>query len=249
MPVHDWKRVDAGLFHAFHQGWITYLTDALNDGCLPEGYFAIPEQNTRWAVPDVLALSLNPNNEPPDFSDLAVTLAPPKTRVVRRVELGSQAEEELYADKADRISIRHKHGLVVAIIEIVSPGNKSSKSRFRAFVDNVVATLLHGVHVMVIDLLPPTKRDPLGIHKAIWDEFCDEEFQMLKDKPLTLASYSAGNEETPEKAAYVENIGIGDVLPSKPVFLTPNYHVQAPLETSYLSAWKSFPKQLKGLLE
>jgi hypothetical protein len=21
MPVHDWTRVDAGLFHAFHQGW------------------------------------------------------------------------------------------------------------------------------------------------------------------------------------------------------------------------------------
>ena len=21
MPVHDWTRVDAGLFHDFHQGW------------------------------------------------------------------------------------------------------------------------------------------------------------------------------------------------------------------------------------
>lgn len=249
MPIHNWKRVDAGLFHAFHQGWITHLTEALNDGRLPDGYFAIPEQNTRWAVPDVLALSLNPSNEPPDFSELAVATALPKTRVVRRIELGSQAEEELYANKADRISIRHKHGVVVAIIEIVSPGNKSSKSRFRAFVDKVVATLVCGVHVMVIDLLPPTKRDPLGIHKAIWDEFCDEDFELLKDKPFTVASYSAGDEDLPEKAAYVENVGIGDALPDMPVFLTPSFHVMAPLESSYQSAWKAFPKQLKGLLE
>ena len=23
MPVHDWTRVDAGIFHAFHHDWIT----------------------------------------------------------------------------------------------------------------------------------------------------------------------------------------------------------------------------------
>ena len=22
MPIHDWTRVDAGIFHAFHHGWI-----------------------------------------------------------------------------------------------------------------------------------------------------------------------------------------------------------------------------------
>ena len=30
MPVHDWTRVDAGLFHAFHHRWIDALCDALN---------------------------------------------------------------------------------------------------------------------------------------------------------------------------------------------------------------------------
>ena len=28
MPIHDWTRVDAGLFHAFHQGWIIRLSDS-----------------------------------------------------------------------------------------------------------------------------------------------------------------------------------------------------------------------------
>jgi hypothetical protein len=44
MPIHDWLRVDAGLFHAFHHGWIEELARALNRGILPADYFALPEQ-------------------------------------------------------------------------------------------------------------------------------------------------------------------------------------------------------------
>ncbi len=253
MPVHNWKLVDAGLFHAFHNNWIYNLTASLNDGRLPEGYFAIQEQNTQPVVPDILALSLapklNPKNEPTDFSDLPVATAPPMARVIQRVELGSRAEEELYADKANRVSIRHKRGIVVAIVEIVSPGNKSSKRRFRAFIDKAVYVLLSGVHLVAIDLHRPSKRDPQGIHKAIWDEFSDEDFKLPKGKPFTLASYSAGDEDQPDKVAYVENVGIGDTLPDMPVFLTAGFHVMAPLESSYRSAWNAFPKEMKGLLE
>jgi hypothetical protein len=249
MPVHNWKRVDAGLFHAFHHDWIYTLTQALNSGVLPDGFYALQEQNINWPVPDVLALSLNPNGETYDPRELGVATAPPKTRVVRRVEWGSRAEIELYADKANRISIRHRHGTVVSIVEILSPGNKSSKRRLREFVAKAVYILLHGVHFMVIDLFPPGKRDPEGIHKAIWDEFCDEAFKLPKRKPLTLASYSAGDEDRPEKTAYVESIGVGEVLPAMPIFLTPDFHVPAPLEASYQAAWKAFPKQLKGLLD
>ncbi len=28
MPIHDWTRVDAGLFHAFHHDWVTVLSRA-----------------------------------------------------------------------------------------------------------------------------------------------------------------------------------------------------------------------------
>ncbi|HEY2585448.1 MAG TPA: hypothetical protein VGI81_06785 [Tepidisphaeraceae bacterium] len=29
MPVHDWTKVDAGNFHAFHHRWISAISDAL----------------------------------------------------------------------------------------------------------------------------------------------------------------------------------------------------------------------------
>jgi len=38
MPIHDWSRVDAGLFHDFHQAWTIELRKALNRGLLPPGY-------------------------------------------------------------------------------------------------------------------------------------------------------------------------------------------------------------------
>ena len=51
MPIHDWTRVDAGLFHAFHQDWIVILARALNAGVLPPDYFALrssrPEARSR----------------------------------------------------------------------------------------------------------------------------------------------------------------------------------------------------------
>ena len=34
MPIHDWARVDAGIFHAFHHDWITEIARALNRGLL-----------------------------------------------------------------------------------------------------------------------------------------------------------------------------------------------------------------------
>ncbi len=56
MPVHDWSKVTAGTSHHFHQAWITALSDAMNDGLLPDGYYAMAEQVAGRPHPDVLAL-------------------------------------------------------------------------------------------------------------------------------------------------------------------------------------------------
>lgn len=215
MPIHDWTRVDAGLFHDFHQRWISALHDALNLGVLPPDYFALAEQSIRAPEPDVLPLHLENQGdeaaEPPAAAGLAVAEAPPRTRIVQR------AEPDIYARKADRIAVYHRHGQIVAVIEIVSPGNKGSRGEFRTFVEKTTALIRQGVHLLVIDLFPPTRRDPLGIHKAIWDEFEDVEFEPPPDKPLVLAAYDAG----PPQVAYVESVGVGEVLPEMPLFLRP----------------------------
>ena len=242
MPIHDWTCVDAGLFHAFHQSWIVTLSRTLNSGVLPADYYALPEQSIHGPIPDVLTLKLSsgPNEPNGTGSALAVAVVPPRTRVVRC------AEETIYVRKADRIAVRHRHGHVVAVVEIVSPGNKASKSELRSFVENTSNLISQGVHLLVIDLFPPSKRDPQGIHKAIWDEFVEEDFELPAQERLTLAAYDAG----PPPVAYVEPIAVGEALPDMPIFLKPDFYVPAPLEKTYRITWDDFfPNPMKRLLD
>jgi hypothetical protein len=210
-------------------------------GGLPRGYFALPEQNIHGPIPDVLTLQLAPSPddpaEPP--GGVAVASTPPRTRIIRRNEV------DTYAHKADQITVRHRHGNVVAVIEIVSPGNKGSRNEFRAFLDKTTDLIRQNIHVLLVDLFPPGPRDPQGLHKAIWDEFVEEDFTLPPDKPLLLVAYDAG----PPQVAYVEPVAVGDVLPDLPLFLKPEFYVPAPLETTYQTTWQLFPAPLKGLLE
>jgi hypothetical protein len=242
MPIHDWTRVDSGVFHDFHQTWTLTLRNALNEGILPTGYFAMVEQRVGGPIADVLALEMAlpacaAEEEP--GGGLAVAMSPPQAQMTRR------ADAEVYSGRANRITVRHRHGKVVAVVEIVSPGNKHSWAEFRAFVEKSADLICQGVHMLVIDLFPPTARDPSGMAKAIWDQFEVEPMELPPGKPLTISSYDAGF----ARAMYVNFAGAGDALPDVPLFLRPEVYLYAPLESTYQEAWRSFPAPLKVLLE
>ena len=241
MPVHDWSRVDANVFHHFHQRWTIAICDALNAGLLPAGYSALVEQHAGGLIPEVLALQRRPRPDQPAGGVLAAT--PPKTRLVR------QAKTTLAA-RGNCVVIRHRLGEVVCVLEIVSPGNKSGRAALRAFVEKTIEFLRQGIHLLVIDLLPPTPRDPQGMHKAIWDEIEEEPFEAPAGKPLTLAAYVAGDLLTgTETTAYVEPVGVGDVLPDMPAYLDRSGYVPVPLEATYQAAWATCPADLRELVE
>ena len=46
MPLHDWTRIPAGLFHHFHQDWSIEIARELNRRRLPKGLFALVEQRS-----------------------------------------------------------------------------------------------------------------------------------------------------------------------------------------------------------
>src|ERR1700730_1211000 len=126
MPILDWTRVNAGIFHDFHSAWIAELRNTLNGGLLPSGYYALAEQVTRPIIPDVLTWQANgkikPGGKPTKSQSVALLDKPPKVRVIQ------ESEADLYAKKANRIAIRHSsEDSIIAIIEILSPGNNSSR--------------------------------------------------------------------------------------------------------------------------
>jgi hypothetical protein len=243
MAVHDWSRVTSGLFHHFHQMWIGSLCNALNANALPAGYYALAEQSTGGLIPDVLTLQSQLPADSPTTPTIGVAVAdaPPRTRYI------SRAEQDLYVAKADRIAIRHSLGHVVSVIEIVSPGNKSSRTALRHFVDKAVGLLDQGVHLLIVDLFPPSSRDPQGIHKALWDEILEEPFALPDGKPLTLAAYSAGTEAAGvATAAYVEPVGVGDLLTDMPLFLESEIYIPVPLEATYQTTWSTCPAPFRS---
>lgn len=139
MPVHNWMLVEAGIFHAFHHRWISAISDALKQGILPSNYYALPEQHAAGFGPDVLTLQGARGDQATvegadrgssDTAGSAIALALPK------LEMTAETDMEFYRRKQNVLVVRHVSGdRVVAMIEIISPGNKSTRHAFRSLIE------------------------------------------------------------------------------------------------------------------
>jgi hypothetical protein len=246
MPVHDWTRVDAGIFHDFHTVWIGQIRTALNEGLLPEGYYALTEQHVGSSIADVLTLHASPATggrlpAPPDTGGAAVAEAPPK---VRR----KQTVEPLGLSRRRSLAIRHISGhRLIALVEIVSPANKDRPQHVEEFAAKSVSALDAGVHLLLVDLFPPGHHDPRGMHGIVRQRLddSDEPYDLPVDEPLTLASYAAGSQID----VYLEHVAVGSLLPNMPLFLSPDRYVNVPIESTYQAAYRGLPAFWRKILE
>jgi hypothetical protein len=151
--------------------------------------------------------------------------------------------QDYYATKAKAVVIRHtSHHKVIAVVEIVSPGNKNTHHGIKAFVDKAQELLQAGIHLLILDLFPPGPRDPHGLHPLIWEG--EEGFSFAAEKPLTMAAYNAA----PAWEAFLEPVAVGDPMPEMPLFLTPEIYVPVPLEPTYQAAWEAVPTYWRQVL-
>lgn len=251
MGVHDWSRVDDGIFHDFHHAWIEEIKRSLNGGLLPEWLYALAEQQVSEFGPDVLALQAPDGNSVPESreigsgSDTGLMVAPP------RVAMTLQGAEDFYTQRQKSVAIRHaSDDRIVAIVEVVSPGNKSSLQRLEAFVRKACSLLRQGIHLLVLDLHLPTRRAPDGIHGAIWNiigSSSDEDYHQPADKPLTLVAYQA--RLYAGVTAYVQPIAVGDMLSEMPLYVTTEGYVSVPLQETYDRAFAALPRRWASVLE
>lgn len=244
MPIHDWTRVDAGIFHHFHNFWINELSSALNDGLLPPNYYALGEQHAGRMIPDVLTLHASrPNGEPPPLPprDGGLALAEAPSKVRRQL-----TATETYRQRRRTLVIRHVSGhRLIAMIEIISPANKDRLESVEEFVAKTTEALDLGVHVLLLDLLPPGRHDPRGMHGAVWNYFDEGPYDLPVAEPLTMASYVAG----PPVRAYLEHRAVGGTLPDMPLFLHAERYIPVPLEATYQAAYRGVPAFWRNVLE
>jgi hypothetical protein len=245
MPIHDWSRVDAATFHNFHYYWVGEVGRVLNDGLLPKNCYAMVEQYAGRLEADVLTLELGRQDgaEPPAANGGGLLLAETPPKVARREVFDVAAA---YAARSRTVVVRHTSGReVIAVIEIVSLGNKNSEMRFRQFIRKIRWLIDGGIHVLLVDLHPPGSFDSMGLHNAVVEEFGRSGYEPPSDRPLTLASYRA--DRPPE--AFVEPSAAGLELAPMPLFLTTERYVNVPLEETYQAAWRGMPAVVRDDIE
>jgi hypothetical protein len=241
MPVHDWRKVTPNVFHHFHTAWLSEISSALNRGILPDDHFAALEQTAGEAIPDVITLPTSSDDfdgrlSHGDEGAVAVAERPPRVDIT--------AESDLFLMRQKRIVVHHPLGDVVAFIELVSPENKRTPKSLDRFLTKVLSAIEQEQHVLVLDVLPPGKHDPAGMHGAIWQELSERPYDPPPGRPLTLSSYKAAE----VKRAYVQPLAVGQSLPAMPIFLDPDWYVEVPLEETYQEAWEGAPRPWRAML-
>lgn len=161
---------------------------------------------------------------------LVQDLGPDHTKLRRRIVVHSEWQ-------GDR---------VVAVIELVSPGNKASRTKAAEFVDKATSFVGAGIHLLVIDLHPATGPVPEGFHGLICEALGHRPPELPRDKGLQLVSYQVRDGGYPR--AYVRQVGVGEALPDMPLFLLPHHFLPIPLERTYGEALPSLAEKFRQVL-
>lgn len=228
MGLHDWGRASENVFHTFHYGWLWNLAGLLNERVLPAGYVARPEEYVGPYQSDVLTLQ---TTEPEAvFSrERATDLAPVLTLSSPRLALRKERRIAILWSRNERR---------VAVIEIVSPGNKDSAPRAYHFQMKVVEFLESGLHVLIVDVLPGTPACR-GFAAAIARVLGATEDPPVG--PRSAASFEVSL-EPPRMSLYARTLEVGRPLPDDvPLFLRPAEPVALPLEASYQATFERLP--------
>src|SRR5262245_44188502 len=129
MPIHDWTRVGAGIFHDFHHSWIGTVSKALNTAALPPDYYALIEPTMPVSPDVVFEPGLDESSPEIAPSGVRASTDPPKVRLTAKTDM------EFYRRKQNTVTVRHVSGdRIVAMVEVVSPGNKAARNALRSFV-------------------------------------------------------------------------------------------------------------------
>lgn len=248
MPIHDWTRVSAGEFHAFHTGWLVSMQRSLNNGLLPDTIYALAEQHAGEMHADVLTLERPEPDGSIGDSEHGGTLVldrPPQTSVKATI-----AREPMLEARRRSLAIRHVSGnRLVALVEVVSPANKDRSSAVERFIDKCVSAVQAGVHLVVIDLFPPRGEGTGGLGAAVWREIGGEPDLTDPATSLTQVAVRVGSEVLGIGCeVFAEHVQVGVPMPDLPLFYAAEWYVNLPLERTYNEAFDGVPRHLRRQL-
>jgi hypothetical protein len=222
-PVNDKHRWDA-----VHGGWPMEIVRTLFD-ILPAGFQAEPK--IHHGSPFEVDVSMIEDDDRPATTEEGeggtATLTAPAPPLTVSVDLSALDEYEIRVYDADR------GRTLVAAIEIVSPANKDRPETRAQFVSKVDSLLRQDVCVSLVDIVTVPQAN---LYAELLARFGQSD-PRLGDPPAPLYAVTLRGRKPKKRRPLLDlwlfPLAVGQPLPTIPLWLSPDLHIELPLEPSY----------------
>jgi hypothetical protein len=217
--THPWR--------SFHGAWAAAIARLLNQGILPEGYYAVPLVDREGPVEiDVATLREHGAAGTAGGAPAPQAWTPPAPGLAVAVELppAEGVEVQVFADDGDP--------RLAAAVELLSPRNKDRPPARQAFAVKCVGYLQQGSSVVVVDTVTTRRAD---LNAAILSLLGVEAGTAAPPSGLSAVSYRAvgRDEEMQQLQLWPEPLALGRPLPTLPLWIASDFSVPLDLEASY----------------
>jgi hypothetical protein len=217
---HPWK--------GFHSAWANAITNQLNE-VLPEGYYAIPEVPLGDQIEiDVAAWEQTSGSPPTNGSLATVVWAPPRPPLSAQVDFTRVHGVQVHVfQDVGGPQLR-------AAVELVSPANKDRPRSRLTFAAMCVGYLEHGVSVVIVDTVTTRQAD---LHAEFVRALEAPDLAWEAKSGLAAVAYRAiARDGTSYIETWPEPLGVGDALPTLPLWIGSDLCLPLPLGASYSAA-------------
>lgn len=219
-------------WEGFHGLWAAALVEKLNQEVLAEEYFADMQVHIGSQVEvDIAALeesrSTAQGTGAATTTALAPAWAPPKTNLVLPTVFPDDIEVQVFSTTTGSV--------LVAAIELVSPGNKDRPETRQAFAAKCVGYLTRGIGLIVVDIV--TNR-LANLHNEVMALFGrGEPFQMTPAAATYAVAYRPSRQPSGDQIElWPMPLTLGQPLPTLPLALRNAGVVPVDLEATYTEA-------------
>jgi hypothetical protein len=216
--THPWR--------SFHGAWAAAMARLLNQGVMPDGYYAVPLVDRDGPIEmAVAALRESGAPLPEGGTGSPHAWTPPAPGFAVAVELpGTDAVEiQIFANDGDP--------RLAAAVELVSLRNKDRPQARQAFAVKCVGYLQQGSSVVVVDTVTTRRAD---MHLAIMG-LLGVDTNATPPSSLSATSYRAigMEEEAQQLLIWPAPLALGEPLPTLPLWIAADFSVPLDLEASY----------------
>ncbi|WP_439631723.1 DUF4058 family protein [Gemmata sp.] len=214
-------------WESFHVTWAGAIADALNEGLLPDGYFA-EEHAHAGARVEIDVATFADDSAPASAGSVATqTYAPPAPALTIPAAFPDEFAVRVYeAEGGARL---------VAAVELVSPANKDRGSHRAAFANKCAGYLAQGVALVVVDVVTSRSADLHGdvLRLLGWSAApglpAGTDLYAVAYRPVV-------RDGTGRVEAWPVPLAVGRDLPTLPLALSAELCLPVDLEATYAAA-------------